>query len=52
MDYKKIIDQKGLKMKYVADQIGISRVLFSYYMNGTRPMPERIEKKLKSLLIS
>lgn len=50
MDYHKKIEEKGLLKKWIAKQIGISNVLLSYYLNGTRPMPEHIEKRLKTLL--
>jgi len=47
MDFNKEIKDKGLKKSWVAKQIGISNVLFSYYLTGTRSMPEHIEKRLK-----
>ena len=50
MDFNKKIKEKGLKKSWVAKQIGISNVLLSYYLNGTRPMPEHIEIKLKNEL--
>jgi len=50
MDFNEPIAEKGLKKSWVARQIGISNVLLSYYLTGTRPMPEHIEKKLKELL--
>jgi len=50
MDYKEIIKEKGLKKRWIADKIGVSRVLFSYYINGTRSMPESVEKQLKAIL--
>lgn len=50
MDYKEKIKEKGLVIKWVAKQVGISNVLLSYYLNNTRPMPTHIESKLKTLL--
>ena len=50
MDFQQKIKEKGLLKKWIAKKIGISNVLLSYYLNGTRPMPEHIEKKLKELL--
>lgn len=50
MDYKEKIKSKGFMIKWVAEKIGISNVLLSYYLNGTRPMPEHIEKRLKIFL--
>jgi predicted transcriptional regulator len=50
MDFNETIGEKGLKKSWIAKQIGISNVLLSYYLTGTRSMPEHIEKKLKDLL--
>jgi predicted transcriptional regulator len=50
MDFHKTIKEKGLFKKWIAKQIGISNVLLSYYLNGTRPMPDHIERKLKDIL--
>jgi len=50
MDFNKEIKERGLKKSWVAKQIGISNVLFSYYLTGTRSMPEHVEKKLKDVL--
>lgn len=50
MDYKKMIRERGLKKKWIASKIGISRTLFSYYLNNKRPMPLHIEGKLNKIL--
>jgi predicted transcriptional regulator len=50
MKHNKKIKEKGLKKSWVAEQIGISNVLLSYYLNETRPMPDHIDKKLEELL--
>lgn len=50
MNFNQRIEQKGLKKKWIAKQIGISHILLSYYLNGVRPMPSHIEQKLKKLL--
>jgi len=50
MDWNKEIQNKGLKKSWIAQQIGISNVLLSYYITGTRSMPEHIERKLKEVL--
>lgn len=50
MDFLQKIKERGLLKKWIAKKIGISNVLLSYYLNGTRPMPEHIERKLKELL--
>ena len=50
MDFNKTIKEKGLKKSWVAENIGISNVLLSYYLTKTRPMPDHIEKPLKEFL--
>lgn len=50
MDFNEVIKDKGLKKGWVAKQIGISQVLFSYYLTETRPMPDHIKTKLKQVL--
>lgn len=50
MDFKEKIESKGLKKKWVAEQVGISHVLLSYYINGVRHMPDIISNKLRKLL--
>jgi predicted transcriptional regulator len=47
---KKRIRDKGLKKSFVADKIGISNVLFSYYITESRPMPDHIKNRLEELL--
>lgn len=51
MDFNKKIKEKGLKKSWVAEQIGISNVLLSYYLTETRPMPDHIDIKLKEILL-
>lgn len=46
---QKILD-KGLKMKWIADKIGVSSPLLTMYLNGTRTMPEDKERMIKELL--
>ena len=50
MNFKNRIKEKGLKKNWIAKQIGISFVLFSQYLNGSRNMPIHIEDKLKEVL--
>ena len=47
MNYDKAIEDKGFKKKHLAKKLGISNVLLSYYLRGTRPMPTHIAEKLK-----
>lgn len=48
--FKEEIKKAGRTKIWIADQIGISNVLLSYYLNGTRPMPDHIKKKIKEVL--
>lgn len=45
MEYRSIIDKKGLKHKFVADYIGVSKGMFSLFLKGKRNLaPERMTK--------
>lgn len=50
MKYKDKIKEKGLKINWVADRVGISRCLLSVYINEKRHIPLKIEDKLKIIL--
>lgn len=50
MDFKQRIKDKGLKIIWLADQLGISQPLLSMYLSGERNMSGETEKKLKELL--
>lgn len=51
MKYKKKIQDKGLKITWIAGKIGITRSLLSQYLNDAKPMPIHIEEKLKDILV-
>lgn len=46
MDLKKQIKEKGYRIGFIAETIGISNVLLSYYLNKVRPMPEHIKDRI------
>ena len=48
--YKKQIKAKGLKMTWIAEQLGISTPSLTMYLNENRSMPYEIEIKLQQLL--
>ena len=50
MSYKERIKNKGLKIVWIAEKIGVSQPLLSMYLNGDRTMPKEVESKLKKLL--
>ena len=51
MNWNDTIKEKGLIKSWIAKEIGMSNVLLSYYLTGTRSMPEHIERKLKEVLV-
>lgn len=51
MDFNKRIKEKGLKKTWIADQIGISNVLLSFYLTKTRPMPDKVKRSLEKVLV-
>lgn len=48
--HKLLIKQKGLKISWLAEQLGISQPSLSMYLNGKREMPYNIEIRLIRLL--
>lgn len=48
---KNRIKQKGLKISWVADQLGISQPALSMYLNEKREMPKDIEIKINKILL-
>lgn len=50
MDFKNRIKEKGLKIVWLADKLGISQPLLSMYLSGDRNMSQETEDKLKELL--
>lgn len=50
MDYRNMIDTRGLKHTFVADYIGVSKSMLSLFLKGERNLtPERIMKLHKVL---
>lgn len=47
---KKRIKQRGLKISWIASQIGISQPSLSMYLNEKREMPKEIEIKINKIL--
>lgn len=45
-----VIESKGLKQNWIAKKMNISKTLLSFYLSGTRPMPEDRRKELVELL--
>lgn len=47
---KQKIKDRGLKISWIAEKIGISQPLLSMYLNGDRDMPEHIKDKINEIL--
>lgn len=47
---KEKVKAKGLKIGWLANQVGIPQTTLSSYLNGARTMPLSVEAKLKTLL--
>jgi hypothetical protein len=50
MDFKKEINDRGLKFVWVAKQIGCNYSSFKVYMNNRDLMPISVEKALREFL--
>lgn len=50
MNLRKQISEKGLKVSWVANKLGISQPYLSLMLKGERNMTVEIETKIKSLL--
>jgi predicted transcriptional regulator len=50
MEFREIIEEKGLKIIFLAKKLGVSQPLFSMYLAGKRNMPLHIREKLTELL--
>jgi len=46
---KTLIDQSGLKKKYLANKLNISESYLSLMLSKERSMPELVEKEIKRL---
>jgi hypothetical protein len=49
-EYKKKIKSKGLKMSWIAEQLGISAPSLTMYLSEQRTMPYDIEMRLINIL--
>lgn len=50
MDYKTIIKSKGLKSTYLAEKIGVSKQMFSMFLNHKRNLSPEKKRELDRLL--
>jgi len=49
-ELKKAIEDKGLKIKWVAEQVDVSPTLLSMYLSGNRNMPNDVKEKIEELI--
>ena len=50
MYLKERIKSKGLKQKWIAEQIGVNPITFNAYLNDLRVMPQDISDKVRKLI--
>jgi len=50
MNYNERIEELGLKKKWIANKMGISKTLLSFYLTGTRPIPKNKKAELEKIL--
>ena len=50
MNYKEQIKDLGITVKFLAQKVGTSQTMMSYYVNGTRSAPQNIEQEIKRVL--
>lgn len=50
MNYKDVINSKGLKTTWIAKQLGVSRQLLSMFIHGNRNMKSDKVKELHKIL--
>lgn len=50
MDIKTLIKSKGLKQKWIAEQIGVNINTFNAYLNNEREMPQDVSDKVRELI--
>lgn len=46
---KSILEERGIKQKWVADKLGISSAMVNQWVTGDRPISNEREKELKKL---
>ena len=51
MIIKDVLKERGIKKSWLAQKVGISRTMMSFYLNDVRPMPLKVEEKIKSILL-
>ena len=47
---KEQLKERGIKIVWVADKVGVSPALLSMYLSGNRTMPEKIKAHIELIL--
>lgn len=50
MKIKEKLKELDITVKFLANKLGISQTMTSYYVNGTRQAPPEIEREIKRIL--
>lgn len=50
MELKKRIENRGLKISWIADQIKVKQPTLSMYLSGKRTMPTHIKLSIEKLI--
>ncbi len=50
MDFRKKIEEKGLKQKWIAEKLDVSETLLSLFLSDDRSLPEAKKEALKEIL--
>ncbi len=52
MEYRTLVKLSGYKIQHIAKEVGVSRVMLSYFLSGKRNLsPEKLHKLNKILNI-
>lgn len=52
MNYKQMIQQMGIKQKYIAEKLGISEAYLSMFLSGKRTLPTEKKSLMNKILQS
>lgn len=50
MSYKDKLKNLDVTVKFLANKIGVSQTMMSYYINGTRPFPDGMKVRVDNIL--
>ena len=50
MNYKEIIDSRGIKYSFIANKLGVSPAFVTLFLKGDKKLPKKREEMLKDVL--